>query len=258
MKFENLLLSIERNVAIVTINRPDVRNALDLKTVKELHVALEEIRVNDDVGVWIITGAGDKAFVSGADIRDLKARNKMDALQMINAALFSSIEGLLKPTIAAVNGYALGGGCELALACDLRIASVNAHFGLPETGLGIIPAAGGTQKLPRLIGLGRAKEIILTGEIIDATEAERIGLVNKVVPHEKLMDSSKEIAQKILSRGPLATRLAKLALNLSSEVPQTAGLQFETLAQAICFESEDKLEGTTSFLEKRKPNFKGK
>jgi enoyl-CoA hydratase len=257
VSFDNIVLTVEEKMAIITINRPDVRNALDLKTVQELHAALDSLRANEQVAVVILTGAGDKAFVSGADIRDLKVRTKRDALGAINTGLFSAIENFDRPTIAAVNGFALGGGCELALCCDLRVASENARFGLPETGLGIIPGAGGTQRLPRLIGWGRAKELILTGDIIDAARAEQIGLVSKVVPRAALLDAAKEIARKIISRGPLAIRLAKLALNLSAQVNLNSGLVFEMLAQAITFESKDKLEGMTAFLEKRKPEFKG-
>lgn len=258
MEFKNLLLEIADGIALLTINRPEVRNALDLATVNEMHAALDRLREQSGVGVLIITGAGDKSFVSGADIRELRLRDKFDALRAINGRLFSAVEKFELPTIAAVNGYALGGGCELAIACDLRIASENARFGLPETGLGIIPGGGGTQRLPRLVGLGKAKELILTGEIITAAEAERIGLVNRVVPQEKLLEAVRETARKILSRGPLATRLAKLALNLSSEVGRDAGLLYETIAQAVLFESKDKYEAMTAFLEKRKPNWSGK
>lgn len=258
MNYENLLLSCENQIAILTVNRPDVRNALDGKTGGEIRQALAELESREDVGVVILTGAGDKAFVSGADIRELKTRTVLDGLRALNQALSTLLEQFPKPIIAAVNGYALGGGCELALACDLRVASDRAKLGLPETGLGILPGAGGTQRLPRLVGMGRAKELILTGKIVDAVEAERIGLVNRVVPHEQLIPAAREMAAQILARGPLATRLAKLALNLSAETAQEAGLIIEKLAQSILYQSEDKLEGMTAFLEKRKPRFRGR
>ena len=257
MAYDNLLLDVSGGVAVVTVNRPDVRNALDKKTVGELRSALQELRGRADAGIVIFTGAGDKVFVAGADIRELRERTKLDALAAINSSLFTEIELFEKPTIAAVNGFALGGGCELALACDLRVASETAKFGLPETGLGIIPGAGGTQRLPRLIGLGRAKDIILTGEMVDAAEALRIGLVNRVVPPAEVAKASRALAEKILARGPLAVRLAKQALNLSSRVPLDAGLAFESTAQGILFDSKDKVEGMTAFLEKRPPKFQG-
>ncbi|MEK7865888.1 MAG: enoyl-CoA hydratase-related protein [Planctomycetota bacterium] len=257
MPYENLLLSVEDGIGLLQFNRPEVRNALNKATVDEVYRALDEFRADDSVGVVILTGAGDKAFVGGADIKDLLARKMKEGLQGINARLFTAIEQFEKPTIAAVNGFALGGGCEIAMACDLRVASEAAKFGLPETGLGIIPGAGGTQRLPRLVGLGKAKELVLTGEIIPAAEALRIGLVNQVVPPAQVLTAAKEMARKILSRGPLAVRLAKQALNLSARAPLDAGLQFEVMAQSVLFESADKKEGMTAFLEKRKPQFKG-
>ena len=258
MNFENILLSVDEQIALLTVNRPEVRNALDRKTADEIRRVLAELEEREDVGVLILTGAGDKAFVSGADIRELKTRTALDGLQAFNQRLFTSIERFPKPVIAAVNGYALGGGCELAMACDLRVASDRAKFGVPETSLGILPGAGGTQRLPRLVGMGRAKELILTGEIIDAATAERIGLVNKVVPPEQLLPAAREMAAKILSRGPLATRLAKLATNMSAEASLDAGLVIEKLGQSILYASEDKLEGMSAFLEKRKPRFRGR
>ncbi len=257
MPYENLLLSVEDGIGVLQFNRPEVRNALNKATVDEVYQALDEFRANDAVGVVILTGAGDKAFVGGADIKDLLARRMMEGLQAINARLFTTIEQFEKPTIAAVNGFALGGGCEIAMACDLRVASEGAKFGLPETGLGIIPGAGGTQRLPRLVGLGKAKELVLTGDIIPAAEALRIGLVNQVVPPDQVMKAAKEMARKILTRGPLAVRLAKQALNLSARAPLDVGLQFEVMAQSVLFESADKKEGMSAFLEKRKPQFKG-
>ncbi len=257
MPYENLLLSVEDGIGILQFNRPEVRNALDKATVDEVYLALDEFRANDAVGVVILTGAGDKAFVGGADIKDLLARGMKEGLQGINARLFTAIEQFEKPTIAAVNGFALGGGCEIAMACDLRVASDAAKFGLPETGLGIIPGAGGTQRLPRLVGLGKAKELVLTGDIIPAAEALRIGLVNQVVPPDQVLTAAREMARKILTRGPLAVRLAKQALNLSARAPLDVGLQFEVMAQSVLFESADKKEGMTAFLEKRKPQFKG-
>jgi enoyl-CoA hydratase len=254
---KNVLIDIDGPIATLTINRPDVRNALNLETVRECHAALQELAANAAVGVLIVTGAGDQAFVSGADINDIRRRTREDGLAAINSSLFSAVERFPRPTIAAVNGVAMGGGCELALACDIRICSDTAKFGQPELKLGIIPAAGATQRLPRVIGLGRAKHMILTGETIDAQRALEFGLVTAVAPPAELLARAREIAQRILRLGPLAARLAKLSLNASARVDVDSGLLIETLSQAICFDSDDKTEGTTAFLEKRAPKFKG-
>jgi enoyl-CoA hydratase len=256
MAYRNLLLAVESRVAVLTVNRPDVRNALDTETVDEFHRALDEVRKARST-VLIITGAGDKAFVSGADVNAIRARKRDDALASINSRLMTAIESHDAVSIAAVNGYALGGGCEVALACDLRIAASNAVFGLPEPSLGIIPGAGGTQRLPRIVGLGRAKEMILTGARWDAARALEAGLVSRVVAPGDLMSAARAWADQVLALGPLAVKLAKAALNASSQMPLAAGLVFESTAQAITFESADKLEGTTAFLEKRKPVFRG-
>src|SRR5688500_16988881 len=256
MAYRNLKLAVEDRVSVLTVDRPDVRNALDTATVDELHRALDEVRKARST-VLIITGAGDKAFVSGADINAIRARKRDDALASINSRLMSAIESHDAISIAAVNGYALGGGCEVALACDLRIAASNAVFGLPEPTLGIIPGAGGTQRLPRIVGLGRAKEMILTGARWDAARALEAGLVSRVVPGAELMAAARAMAGQVLALGPLAVRLAKAALNASSQMSLSAGLAFESAAQAITFESDDKMEGTTAFLEKRKPVFRG-
>jgi len=256
MAYANLLLAFDGRVANLTVNRPEVRNALDTATVEELHRALDEVRSARST-VLILTGAGEKAFVSGADIRAIQARGREDALASINSGLMSALEGHPAVSIAAVNGWALGGGCELALACDLRIAAENAVFGLPEPSLGIIPGAGGTQRLPRIVGLGRAKEMILTGARWDAGKALAAGLVSEVVPLPRLMEAARALADRVLALGPLALRLAKLALNASASMPLHAGLVYESTAQAITFESRDKAEGTRAFLEKRKPSFEG-
>lgn len=256
MAWKNIKLESDGPLWTLTVNRPEVRNALDTPTVKEMHQALDSIDVNQP-GVLIITGSGDKSFVAGADIADLRARTKKQALEGINPVLFGRIEAFAWPVIGAVNGYALGGGCELALACDIRVASENAKFGLPEVTLGIIPAAGGTQRLPRAIGLARAKEWVLTGDVYDAQEALRVGLVSRVVPIEKLIETARELASKILARSPIAVRLAKIALNASARVPLDSGVQMEMLAQGILYESKDKYEGMTAFLEKRKARFTG-
>jgi enoyl-CoA hydratase len=254
----NLRIDVDGGIATLTIDRPEVRNALNLETVHEIRTALQELARAKNVGVLIVTGAGDQAFVSGADINDIKARTLEDGLAAINSSLFAEIERFPRPTIAAVNGYAVGGGCELALACDIRIASETARFGQPELNLGIIPAAGATQRLPRVIGLGRAKHLVLTGEIIDAQRALEFGLVTAVTSPADLLGRAREIAQRILQLGPLAARLAKLSLNASARVDLDSGLLIETLAQAICFDSEDKVEGASAFLEKRKPKFTGR
>lgn len=252
----NILLTIEGPLAIVTVNRPDKRNALDLPTVQEFHEALSEI-AKAKCSVFIVTGAGDKSFVAGADINAIKARRRHDALAGINTRLMSAIEDHDAVAIAAVNGFAMGGGCELALSCDLRIASENALFGLPEPTLGIIPAAGGTQRLPRVVGMGRAKEMILTGARWDAQKALHFGLVSEVVPAAGLMTAARAMAGRVIALGPLAIRLAKKALNASANMPLQSGLVFESMIQAVAFESKDKLEGASAFLEKRKPNFTG-
>ncbi len=255
-KWKNIRLEEREGIWTLTIDRPEARNALDTHTVQELGQALDTVDTAKN-GILLLTGGGDKAFVAGADIASLRARKKSQAFERINQGLFNRIEDWPWPVIAAVNGFALGGGCELALSCDIRIASENAKFGLPEASLGIIPAGGGTQRLPRLIGLARAKDWILTGDVYDAQEAFRVGLVSKVVPLDKLMETAREVAKKILARAPLAVRLAKLSLNQAPRSPLDAGLMIETLVQAILFESKDKYEGMTAFLEKRKPAFTG-
>lgn len=256
MAHRNIHLGVEGRVAILTVDRPEARNALDGDTVEEFHRALDEAR-QVKATVLIVTGGGDKAFVSGADINAIRARRRDDALASINSRLMTAVEAHEAITIAAVNGYALGGGCELALACDLRLASEAAVFGLPEPTLGIIPGAGGTQRLPRIVGLGRAKEMILTGARWDARQALAAGLVSEVVPPKELMSAARRMAERVLALGPLAVRLAKLAVNASMQMPLAAGLIYESTAQAITFDSKDKTEGTTAFLEKRPARFTG-
>jgi enoyl-CoA hydratase len=254
----SIRVEIAESIATLTIDRPAVKNALDLETVTALGAALHKLAADEAVGVLIVTGAGEAAFVSGADINDIRARGRDEGLAAINSSLFTEIERFPRPTIAAINGYALGGGCELALACDIRIAADTAKFGQPELGLGIIPGAGATQRLPRIVGMGRAKHLILTGEIIDAKQALEYGLVSVVTPPGQLQLRARELARKILRQGPLAARLAKIALNASARVDMDSGLLIETLAQALCYGSDDKLEGTTAFLEKRKARFTGR
>lgn len=258
MKLQNIFFEISDRIAKITINRPDVRNALDLATVNEMHAVISKVSHSDEIDVAMITGAGEKVFVSGADIRDLRSRNKLDALKGINSRLFKAIEDCAKPVIAAVNGFALGGGFELALACDLRVCSKNAKFGLPETSLGIIPGAGGLYRLARIAGIGVAKEMILTGDAIDSQRAFQIGLVSAVVSLGDLLSTAREFAQKIQSRGPLAIHVAKRSLNLVTQMSTEAAMAMDEYAQGILFETEDKLEGTSAFLEKRPPKFKGK
>ena len=252
----SVILSLDGRVATLTVNRPEARNALDAATVDAFHGALDEVR-SARCTVLIVTGAGEKAFVSGADIGAIRRRRRDDALASINSRLMSAVEAHEAVTIAAVNGYALGGGCELALACDLRVAAEEAVFGLPEPSLGIIPGAGGTQRLPRIVGLGRAKEMILAGVRWDARQALAYGLVSQVTPRAELMRAARAVAERVLALGPLAVRLAKGALNASQQMPLAAGLLYEAAAQAIAFESRDKQEGTSAFLEKRKPTFTG-
>ena len=256
-EYETILTAVEEGIGRITINRPDARNALNTQVLGDIRQTLAEFRHDREVGVVVFTGAGERAFAAGADIGELRERTALDALASVMQGVYDEIEAYEKPTIAAVNGLALGGGCELAMACDVRVASRNARFGLPEVTLAIIPGAGGTQRLSRLVGKGRAIEMILTGQIIDAEEAHRIGLVTQVAGDEGLMDKVRTTSATILSRGPLAVRLAKLAVQTGFETDQKTGLVIERLAQAVLFDTEDKREGTTAFLEKREPRFRG-
>ncbi|NPV26487.1 MAG: enoyl-CoA hydratase/isomerase family protein [Firmicutes bacterium] len=258
MSFQYLLVEKEAGIGLITINRPEQRNALNREAWAEIRQAVGELGIDDDVQVLVITGAGDKAFVAGADVRALRERSMLQTLVGEYHRVLLDIEELDKPVIAAVNGFCFGGGCELAMACDLRIASENAKFGQPELGLAIMPGAGGTQRLPRLVGLAKAKELILTGEIIDAAEALRIGLVNKVVPAGELMVTVQETAKRIMSKGPVAVRMVKRVMRLGTEVDLRTALNIEILGQAVIFGTEDRLEGLDAFLEKRSPRFQGK
>src|SRR5712672_2970916 len=257
--YETLLVERRDRVALITINRPDKRNALNIKTRAEGAALLEELRGDESVGVVVITGAGDKAFIAGADIAEFAGRTAITQRDvMLGRSLFTAIDTFPKPVIAMINGYCLGGGCELALACDIRIASETASFGQPEINLGIIPGGGGTQRLTRLVGEGKSMELILTGEIIDAQSAFAIGLVNHVVPADQLETKTMEIAGRIAEKGPIALRLAKEAVRLASRSNMDEGLRREVDLFALCFSSEDKTEGVKAFLEKRKPEFEGK
>ena len=257
--FETLRLDRQGRVAIITINRPDKLNALNIKTREEGAALLDQLREDDSVGVVVFTGAGEKAFVAGADIAEFAGRTAVTQREvMTSRSLFTAIDTFPKPVIAMINGYCLGGGCELALACDIRIASQNASFGQPEIKLGIIPGGGGTQRLTRLVGEGKAMELILTGEIIDAQTAFAIGLVNQVVPADQLQEKTLAMANRIAEKGPIALQLAKEAVKLASKSNLDEGLRREVDLFALCFSTEDKNEGVSAFLEKRKPAFKGK
>lgn len=260
MNYQNLLIDIKDKIAIITINRPDKLNALNSQTMVELKNAFNELNINDEVYVVILTGSGEKAFVAGADISEL---NKLDMISGKEFSekgqdVFNTIENLNKPVIAAVNGFALGGGCEIALACHIRLASENAKFGQPEVNLGIIPGYGGTQRLTRLINSGRAMEYILTGDMIDANEAFRIGLVNHVYPANELINKAIDMAKKIISKGQNAIRLTVNAVNIVNEVSSREGQNYEASLFALCCGTEDFKEGTMAFLEKRKPSFKNR
>jgi enoyl-CoA hydratase/carnithine racemase len=258
--FETLLFESSNRIGYVTINRPDKLNALNAKAKSELKQLFESLKSDDKVDIVILTGAGEKAFVAGTDIKELTALNTESgkAFSAGGQAVFDSIENLGKPVIAAINGYALGGGCELALACTMRIAAANAKFGQPEVNLGIIPGYGGTQRLARQVGKGKAMELILTGDQIDAQEALRIGLVNKVVPLHELRSTAETLAQKILAKSQVAVRLSLKAINMAHETNLTDGQSLEASLFGVCCGSEDFKEGTKAFLEKRKPEFKNK
>jgi enoyl-CoA hydratase len=257
--YETLLFERRDRVGVITINRPDKRNALNIKTREEGAALLDELRNDASVGVVVFTGAGDKAFIAGADIAEFAGRTSMMQRDVMTArSLFTAIDTFPKPIIAMINGYCLGGGCELALACDIRLASETASFGQPEINLGIIPGGGGTQRLTRLVGEGKAMEMILTGEIIDAKTAFAIGLVNHVFPADQLEAKTMEIANRIADKSPIALSLAKEAVKIASCSNLEEGLRREVDLFALCFSTEDKDEGVNAFLEKRKPAFKGK
>jgi enoyl-CoA hydratase len=261
MPYQYVVIDREDNVAIITINRPEKYNALNDEVVAEVGAALDELAADNDVRAIIITGAGDKAFVSGADIgmlRDLKSSPEGVANSRRGQAVALKIENLPKPVIAALNGYTLGGGLEFAMACDIRIAADTARLGQPEMNLGLSPGYGGTQRLPRIVGKGMAKLLIYTGDMIDAQEALRIGLVEKVVPLAELMDEAKALAKKLAAMSPLTLAVAKETINLGLEVDLERGLSIESLEFGVLCMTEDSKEGTLAFLEKRKPVFKGK
>jgi enoyl-CoA hydratase len=251
-------VEIQQGIYWLTLNRIEARNALDSKMLAEIESALNEAEKCQDVNVIVIQGAGGKSFAAGADIKQLQARKPLEALVPGMQGLYRKIENCSKVTIAGVNGYALGGGCELALACDIRIATKNAKFGLPELNLGIIPGAGGTQRLSRVIGKGRALDMILTGKMIDGEEAERIGLVSYYVESGELQEKIVEVASQIMRKGPVAIQLAKHAVNKGYDLDIETALWIEKLSQAVAFGTEDKQEGTTAFIEKRQAEFQNK
>jgi enoyl-CoA hydratase len=260
MTYENILLERDGAVAIVTINRPAVLNALNAPTLDELRRAILDLKRDDDVRVVVLTGAGEKAFVAGADIKELAVQTPTSGREHALAGqhIFDLIENMGKPVIAAVNGYALGGGCELAMACTLRIASDTAKLGQPEISLGLIPGYAGTQRLPRLVGKGRAMELILTGTPIDANEALRIGLVNRVTRHADLMSEVRTLAGQLAANAPVAARYIIDAVNRGFEMPFAEACRYEATLFGLVASTGDMREGTSAFLEKRKPAFKGK
>lgn len=260
MQFENLLFEIKNNVAVITVNRPEKLNALNNLTVQELSSAFSEIENNNDVRAVVLTGSGEKAFVAGADISEINKLNPIEAKRFAEKGqkVFNQIENFSKPVIAAINGFALGGGCELASACHIRLASQNAKFGQPEVNLGIIPGYGGTQRLTRLINQSKAFEFIVTGDLFDANEAYRLGLVSYVYPLNELITKAVELAEKIASKPHHAVRLAMNAVASVNSMTLNEGLSYEASLFAIATGTEDFIEGTSAFLEKRKPEFKHK
>jgi Enoyl-CoA hydratase/carnithine racemase len=260
VEYANLLLEKNGPVAVLTLNRPKALNALNSDTLTELSTALDELGRDSSVKVVILTGSGEKAFVAGADISQMKDFNSLEGRRFaqLGQATFRKIELLPQPVIAAINGFALGGGCELSMACDIRIASENAKFGQPEVTLGLTAGFGGTQRLPRLVGTGLASEILFTGDIIDAQEAYRIGLVNKVYPLETLMEEAQKLAKRIAGRAPAAVQLSKSAIQRGVNMDLDSAQAYESEVFGLTFSTKDQTEGCTAFVEKRKPVFEGR
>lgn len=260
MDYKNIMLEYQDKIALLYINRPQVLNALNKETLLEIKDAVSKIAQDEQVYVLVITGQGEKAFVAGADITFMSGMNAMEGREfgLLGQEVFRLIEEMPKPVIAAVNGFALGGGCELAMACDFRIASNKAKFGQPEVGLGVTPGFGGTQRLPRLVGTGMAKYLLYSGDTIDAEEALRIGLINKIVPASELLEYTLNIAHKIAAKGQIAVRLCKAAVNSGMEVDIDRAMSIEADIFGLCFATDDQKEGMQAFIEKRKPAFKNK
>ena len=259
MTFENILIEKRGRIAIVTVNRPDKLNALNIPTRREILSAFEQLKTDDEVRVVIITGAGPKSFIAGADINEFAGMTAIKQRDVMKSGrAFDSVEDLPKPVIAMINGFALGGGCELAMSCDIRVASSNAKLGQPEIKLGIIPGGGGTQRLTRLVGEGKAMELILTGDMISADEAKQLGLVNHVFAPEELEAKTLELANKIAELSPIALAMAKASVKNAARMNLREGLDSEIDLFALCFSSEDKEEGVRAFIEKRKAEFKGR
>jgi len=260
MSYQHLVVEAQDGIAQITINRPEKLNALNARIMAELDEAFAQAEADPALRALIVTGAGEKAFVAGADIRELAEMTPLEAQEMSlrGQRIFRRLETMRKPSLAAINGYALGGGLELALSCTLRVAAENARLGLPEVRLGILPGYGGTQRLPRLVGRGRALEMLLTGEPIDAAEALRIGLVNHVVPQAELLGFSQALLRKVLENAPVAAGLILDAVGLGLSSGLEEGLRFEAAAFALAAATEDRREGARAFLEKRKPAFQGK
>ncbi|MGI6730988.1 MAG: enoyl-CoA hydratase-related protein [Anaerovoracaceae bacterium] len=257
--YENLIYEVKDGIAFITVNRPNAMNALNSKVLDELYEVFTTVNEDPEVNIAIITGEG-RAFVAGADISEMVNLGAQDgrAMMLKGQKVMNFIEDIDKPVIAAINGFALGGGCELAMACDIRIGSEKAKFGQPEVGLGITPGFGGTQRLPRLVGKGMAKYLILTAEMIDAQEAYRIGLIDKIVVAEELMGTAEKVARTIASKAPIAVRASKLAINKGINLDVHSGVAFEGEAVVSCFASEDQTEGMRAFLEKRPAKFQNK
>ncbi len=260
MEFNHVLYEVKDGILFLTLNRPEARNALSPEMWRDISAAVQQARVDDAVRVVIISGAGDKALASGADIGELNQRYYMEQMKGVATLALRDLENLYKPVICAINGFALGGGCELAMACDIRIATGRSKFGQPEVNLGLIPGAGGTQRLTRLVGVGKAKELIYTGRIIKAEEACTIGLVNQVTgdSREELMEAAETMARQIMSKGPVAISMAKIAINFGQDVDMDTALMIERMAQTVALSTDDRKEGTAAFLEKRTPEFTGK